>query len=209
MGIKTKSCEEHTTLRELHGRTVYVFSPPDDSDSIDDEFAVDASAVGTKVTLAASPLYLPGCGVCVQFSDGAVTLDGSSSVTFKITGVDQFGSPQIESVTITNAVAVQSNVAFRKIIEIEMTAKSGVGAGGTCDVGWANYASGRKIGLPFKPKDAGDIIAILPQTANVAPTLNPTVSVANATVTLPASGYTNTITNPIGIVLADHANLKY
>lgn len=211
MGIRTKNCEEYTLLREAFGRTFLMTCPPDAMDQvIDDEFPVDASVVGTAVTLTTSPFYLPGWGMTVGFTDGVVTLDGSSSATFRITGTNQFGEPVIEDVTITNAAFVQSLNAFRKITSIVLTAKTGVGAGGTCDIGYVDIANGRRLGLPFKVRTAGDIAAVHGAVAASVPVLNPVVSTIYHTITLPTANFvTATITSTFSVVMADQANLKY
>lgn len=207
MGVKTKTCEEHTYLREMFGRSPILFCSADGQGFIDDEFPVDASAVGTAITLTASPFYLVGSGACIAFKDGSVTLDGASSATFRIVGFNQFNEPVTEDVTITNAVAAQSLNAFRKITSITLTAKSGIGAGGTCDIGLTLLADGRRVGLPFKLKGASDIAALVSNTGVNTP--NPTVSLTYHTITLPTSGFNAGIGLPFTIVLADHAQLKY
>lgn len=207
MGIKTKSCEEHTLLREMFCRSVVLFSPADGQGLTDDEFPVDASAVGTAITLTASPTYAPGWGCCVAFKDGAVTLGGTSSATFRIVGFNQFNEPVTEDVTITNPVAAQSLNAFRRINSIKLTAKAGIGAGGTCDIGWPLYADSKRIALPFKLKASADIAALVSNTG--VTTLNPTVSTTYHTIQMPTSGFNAGIGLPWTLVLADGAHLKY
>lgn len=207
MGIKTKNCEENFLLREMFGRQAVLYSPADGQALLDDEFPVDGSAVGTAITLTTSPFYLPGYGSCIAFVDGGVTLDASSSATFRIVGFNQFGEAVAEDVTITNAVAAQSLHAYRRVTSITLTAKTGIGAGGTCDIGIPLYANSKKIGLPFKLKAAADIVALVSNTGLV--TLNPTVSAVYHTITMPTSGFNAGIGLPYTVVFSDAAAFKY
>lgn len=207
MGIKTKNFEEAHLAHGMFGRQAVLYSPADGQSLLDDEFPVDASAVGTAITLTASPFYLPGYGSCIAFVDGAVTLDGSSSATFRIVGFNQFNEPVAEDVTITNALPAQSLHAYRRVTSVTLTAKSGIGAGGTCDIGIPLYANNKRIGLPFKLKNATDIVALVSNTG--VNTLNPTVSTTYHTIQMPATGFNAGIGLPWTMVLADPAAFKY
>ena len=207
MGIKSKSCEEYTSLRERYGRAIPMLGPIHDVDALVAAVTILSTAAGTVLTLRTTVCPVP-CTVALTQSASA----GGQSVSVTIVGVNQFNEPVTEIVTMANpAVVKQSLNAFMRITSITLSAKAGTFTVETLEVGFARGsatpADRTQLGLPFKVKGAADIQAVTGDNDPADWVANKNVSTTYHTVA--ATDQLQTTMAPHMVILSATAQLKY
>lgn len=165
------------------------------------------TAAASATAPAAGGVNLSATGVLV--SGGVATFDvprnvtilatgNAATTTFRITGTDQYGQAQTETITATTSTAVAGVKAFKTVTAVTLTSTSSVAGGVTT-------GTGDVFGLPHHIADKGKILAFtVDGVAAPAPTI-----VAGFTATGTSTATTADVRGTITATTASNGTIRF
>lgn len=165
--------------------------------------AISATHLGTATAGTATQVVAIGLGnTTLDYPRNlAAVFSGSASVsgTVAVTGVDQFGAPQVESLSLAQGTQEAGNGAgtkvFARVTAATATFGTGVIGSGTVSLGVDTVGTTLLFGLPSKIRAVSDVKAITwSSTAGVSlPVNGGTISSAHVSVSAHAFRGTGTL----------------